>query len=93
MGVASDSSVTPPSKKAKMAAESTGMITEDEVRRYLSRKPITSRELLKKFTSKKVDIDKSQVPGILSRIIKKMPNVEERRIGGKLYLSLKSAGQ
>ena len=83
------SSGTPPSKKAK-GAESTTTITEEEVRRYLSRKPITSRELLKKFTSKKPGIEKSQVPEMLSRIIKKIPNVEEKRIEGKLYLSLKT---
>jgi len=88
VGVASNSG-TPPSKKSK--TESTSAITEEEVKRYLSRKPITSKELVKKFTSKKVDIDKSLVPAILSKIIKKMPNVEEQRIGGKLYLSLKSA--
>ena len=83
------SSGAPPSKKAK-GAESTSTITEEEVRRYLSRKPITSKELLKKFTSKKPDIDKSLVPEMLSRIIKKMPNVEEKRIEGKFYLSLKT---
>ena len=83
------SSGSPPSKKAK-GVESTSTITEEEVRRYLSRKPITSRELLKKFTSKKPDIDKSLVPGMLSRIIKRMPNVEEKRIEGRFYLSLKT---
>ena len=83
------SSGAPPSKKAK-GAESTSTITEDEVRRYLLRKPITSKELLKKFKSKKPGIDKSLVPEMLSRIIKKMPNVEEKRIEGKLYLSLKT---
>ena len=87
----SNSSGAPPAKKAKM--ESSGVITEDEVRRYLSRKPITSKELVKKFTSKKANIDKSHVPAILSKIIKKMTNVEEQRIGGKLYLSLKSPEQ
>ena len=81
---------TPPSKKAK-GADSTSTITEEEVRRYLSRKPITSKELLKKFTSKKPDIDKSLVPEMLSRIIKRMHNLEEKRINGKLYLSLKAA--
>ena len=82
-------SVAPPSKKAK-GVESTSTITEEEVHRYLSRKPITSKELLKKFTSKKPDIDKSLVPEMLSRIIKRMPNVEEKRIEGKFYLSLKT---
>ena len=91
VGVAG-SSGTPPSKKAK-ATESTSTITEDEVRRYLSRKPITSRELVKKFTSKKTDIDKNLVPEMLSRIIKRMPNVEEKRSDGKFYLSLKSTVQ
>lgn len=89
VGVASGNG-TPPSKKSK-AAELTSTITEEEVRRYLSRKPISSKELLKKFTSKKTDIDKSQVPKMLSQIIKKMPNVEERVIEGKLHLSLKTA--
>lgn len=91
VGVAG-SSGTPPSKKPK-TVESTSTITEEEVRRYLSRKPITSKELVKKFTGKKTDIDKSHVPEILSRIIKKMPNVEERRIDGKFYLSLKTQAQ
>lgn len=89
---AASSSGAPPSKKSK-TVESTSTITEDEVRRYLSRKPITSKELVKKFTGKKTDIDKSHVPEILSRIIKKMPNVEERRIDGKFYLSLKNQAQ
>lgn len=84
------SGTSPPSKKVK-TVESTSTITEDEVRRYLSRKPITSKELLKKFTSKKTGIDKSLVPEMLSRIIKRMPNVEERRIDGKFYLSLKTS--
>ena len=83
---------TPPSKKAK-PAESTSVITEEEVQRYLSRKPITSRELVKKFTSKKTDIDKNLVPEILSRIIKRMPNVEKKRIDDKFYFSLKSTVQ
>ena len=88
VGVAGGSGA-PPSKKSR-AAESTSTITEDEVRRYLSRKPISSKELLKKFTSKKTDIDKSQVPKMLSQIIKRMSNVEERVIDGKLHLSLKT---
>ena len=84
------SGASPPSKKIK-AVESTSTITEDEVKRYLSRKPITSKDLLKKFTSKKTGIDKVLVPEMLSRIIKRMSNVEERRIDGKFYLSLKTS--
>lgn len=84
-------SATPVVKKPKV--ESTASITEEEVRRYLERKPITSKELVKKFTSKKPDMDKQKVVNTLSDIIRRMKDVEQIKIKEKLYLSLKTGDQ
>ena len=84
-----DGSSSPAAKKAKV--ESTSTITEEEVRRYLTRKPFTSKELVKKFTSKKTDLDKNKVVTILGNTLKKMgKEIFKEKIKDKLYLSIKS---
>jgi transcription initiation factor TFIIF subunit alpha len=50
---ASTSSTSPPSPSALTTPSgAASMLTEEEVRRYLSRKPMTTKELLHKFRSK-----------------------------------------
>lgn len=87
-GTVSAASTSPPSKKQK--TESPYTITEHEVQRYLSRKPITSKDLVRKFSSKKTEMEKNKIVEVLGDIIKNMKNVERQKIKGKLYLSLKT---
>ena len=84
-------STPPPPKRQKV--ESTSTITEDEVRRYLSRRPITSKDLVKKFLGKKSEMEKKRVVSVLGEIIQRMKDVERQKIKGKLYLSLKAGEQ
>ena len=80
----------PPAKKHR-TEYSLNTITEEEVRRYLKRRPITSNDLVKKFTSKKTEMDKKRVVEVLHQLIQGMKNVEKQTIKGKMYLSLKTA--
>ena len=88
--LAAGTSVQPPAKKHK-SEYSLNTITEEEVRRYLKRRPITSNDLVKKFTSKKTEMDKKKVVEVLHQLIQAMKNVEKQTIKGKLYLSLKTS--
>ena len=83
-------STQPPAKKHR-TEYSPSTITEEEVQRYLKRRPITSNELVKKFKSKKTEMDKKRVVEVLHQLIQGMKNVEKQTIKGKLYLSLKTA--
>ena len=56
---------------------------ETLVRQYLIRKPMTSKELLKKLTKKGIKVDN------LGEIIKKL-NPEKTKVNGNLMLHLKS---
>jgi transcription initiation factor TFIIF subunit alpha len=73
-------------KKAKMTAE-TG-VTEEAVKRYLMRKPITTTELLQKFKSKKIPISGNDLVATIAQILKKL-NPEKQKIKDKLYLYIK----
>lgn len=65
-------------------------ITEEAVRRYLSHKPMTTTDLLKKFKNKnkQKNMSKEQTVGAIAAILKKIQPVQEK-IEGKLYLSIK----
>ncbi|GFQ96385.1 general transcription factor IIF subunit 1 [Trichonephila clavata] len=64
-------------------------ITEEAIRRYLSRKPMTASELLHKFKSKKTKLGSDQLVTRIADVLKKMDLVK-RNIKGKMYLSLKT---
>ncbi|KAJ1525136.1 hypothetical protein ONE63_009972 [Megalurothrips usitatus] len=66
-------------------------ITEDAVRRYLMRKPMTTTELLQKFKSKKTGLSSEQLVNIMTNILKKI-NPVKQTIKGKMYLSIKAQG-
>ena len=87
--VAGASGTQPPAKKHR-TEYSLSTITEEEVQRYLKRRPITSNDLVKKFTSKKTEMDKKRVVEVLHQLIQGMKNVEKQTIKGKMYLSLKT---
>ncbi|XP_064477121.1 general transcription factor IIF subunit 1-like [Ornithodoros turicata] len=67
---------------------STEGITEDSVRRYLLRKPMTTTELLQKFKSKKTGLTSDKLVNTIAQILKKL-NPIKQTIKGKLYLSIK----
>lgn len=64
-------------------------ITEDAVRRYLMRKPMTTTELLQKFKSKKTGLTSDQLVNVMTQILKRI-NPVKQTIKGKMYLSIKS---
>lgn len=78
----------PPLKKQKVE-HSPSTITEEEVEYYLSRRPITSKDLVRKFTSKKMEMDKKKVVSVLHQIIRNLRNLDKKVIKGKMFLSLK----
>merc|ERR1712173_155037 len=66
----------------------TEAITEEAVRRYLKRRPMTTTDLLKKFRSKKTGIMNAQLVQLLANILKKI-NPHKHKVKGVTYLSLK----
>ncbi|ENN72668.1 general transcription factor IIF subunit 1 [Dendroctonus ponderosae] len=84
-----------PSKKPKLdlpnfipgLAESG--VTEDSVRKYLMRKPMTATELLQKFKSKKTGLSSEQLVNFMTQILKKI-NPTKQTLKGKMYLSIKA---
>lgn len=63
-------------------------VTEEQVRRYLTRKPMTTTELLQKFKSKKLTLSSEQLVPSIAQILKKI-NPHKQMIKGKMYLSMK----
>lgn len=63
-------------------------ITEDAVRRYLMRKPMTTTELLQKFKSKKTGLTSEQLVNVMTQILKKI-NPTKQTFKNKMYLSIK----
>lgn len=63
-------------------------ITEDAVRRYLTRKPMTSKDLLQKFKTKRTGLSNDETVKKIAAIVKKL-HPDQKTIKGILYLSLK----
>jgi transcription initiation factor TFIIF subunit alpha len=61
---------------------------EEDVRRYLARKPMTTTELLKKFKLKKTGLPKEELMPLLVNVIKRI-NPHKQKVKGTMYLSLK----
>lgn len=64
-------------------------ITEEGVRRYLMRKPMTTTELLTKFKTKRIGVSNDRLVETMTQILKKI-NPEKRTIQGKMYLSIRN---
>ncbi|XP_076121875.1 general transcription factor IIF subunit 1 isoform X3 [Alosa pseudoharengus] len=62
-------------------------LTEDAVRRYLIRKPMTTKDLLKKFQTKRTGLSSDQTVNVLAQILKKL-NPERKNIGDKMHFYL-----
>merc|ERR550525_1089855 len=76
------------SSSASSASSVFGDITEEAVRRYLKRRPMTTTDLLKKFKAKKSGIQNAQLVQLLANILKKI-NPHKHKVKGVTYLSLK----
>ena len=64
-------------------------LLEEDVRRYLTRKPMTTTELVKKINSKKFnDLPKEELMPLLVNVLKKV-NPIKTKTKGIMYLSLK----
>ena len=64
-------------------------ITEEAVRRYLTRKPMTTKDLLQKFKTKRTGLTKEQTVQLIASILRKV-KPEQTTIKNTMYLSLKS---
>jgi len=82
-------SASPPSKKHRVEF-SPNTITEEEVKLYLQRRPMASKDLLRKFINKKTGMERVKIVQMLHSIIEKLPNVERQMVKEKLYLSVKA---
>ena len=80
---------SPPTKKHK-SEFSPSIITEEEVIMYLKRRPIASKDLLRKFINKKTAMERPKIVEVLHEIIKGLENVQKQLVKEKLYLSLSS---
>uniref|UniRef100_G3QDJ2 Transcription initiation factor IIF subunit alpha n=1 Tax=Gorilla gorilla gorilla TaxID=9595 RepID=G3QDJ2_GORGO len=77
----------PPSGKTTPSSGDV-QVTEDAVRRYLTRKPMTTKDLLKKFQTKKTGLSSEQTVNVLAQILKRL-NPERKMINDKMHFSLK----
>lgn len=63
-------------------------VTEEAIRRYLMRKPMTTTELLHKFKCKKTGLNSDQLVHAIAQILKRI-NPTKQMVKGKMYLSIK----
>ncbi|XP_065222627.1 general transcription factor IIF subunit 1 [Planococcus citri] len=75
-------------KKPRLETPGEVGISEEAVRRYLTRKPMTAKELLQKFKKPKTTLTSEQLVIVMTQILKKI-NPVKQTIKNKMYLSLK----
>ena len=76
------------SSSASSSSSAFGEITEEAVRRYLKRRPMTTTDLLKKFKAKKSGANANELVQHLANVLKKI-NPHKQKSQGTVYLSLK----
>ena len=69
--------------------DSESTMFEEQIRRYLLRKPMTTTEVLQKLKSKKTGHTSEQLVEIIAIMLKKIKPTTQR-VKGKMYLSLKA---
>jgi hypothetical protein len=80
---------TESSKRPKMELPpSPNSISKEEVEKYLSRKPMTSKALMKKFIKLKPSMSKDAIAKLLATIVKSIPDIQTEIVNKKKYLSL-----
>lgn len=62
---------------------------EEDVRRYLARKPMTTTEILRKMTQKRPGFPKEDIMPLLVNILKRI-NPHKQKIKGQMYLTIKT---
>ena len=77
------------SSSSSAATSSTEAMFEEDVRRYLARKPMTTTEILKKIRVKKTGIPKEELMPLLVSALKRI-NPHKQKVKGIMYLSLKT---
>ncbi|XP_065511044.1 general transcription factor IIF subunit 1 isoform X2 [Caloenas nicobarica] len=77
----------PPSGKSTPSSGEV-QLTEEAVRRYLGRKPMTTKDLLKKFQTKRTGLSSDATVNVLAQILKRL-NPERKVIGDKMHFFLK----
>ncbi|XP_075594195.1 general transcription factor IIF subunit 1 isoform X2 [Balearica regulorum gibbericeps] len=82
-----DATPQPPSGKSTPSSGEV-QLTEDAVRRYLGRKPMTTKDLLKKFQTKRTGLSSDATVNVLAQILKRL-NPERKVIGDKMHFFLK----
>uniref|UniRef100_A0A674GAJ4 Transcription initiation factor IIF subunit alpha n=1 Tax=Taeniopygia guttata TaxID=59729 RepID=A0A674GAJ4_TAEGU len=80
---------TAQSHPGKCAASSGEVqLTEEAVRRYLSRKPMTTKDLLKKFQTKRTGLSSDATVNALAQLLKRL-DPERKLIADKMHFFLK----
>ena len=62
---------------------------EEDIRKYLSHKPMTTMNLLRKIMSKKTDLSKEVLMPLIVDILKRI-NPHKQKVKGIMHLSLKT---
>ncbi|KAG5832567.1 general transcription factor IIF subunit 1 [Anguilla anguilla] len=83
----SGKSTPQPTSGKSTPSSSDVQLTEDAVRRYLIRKPMTTKDLLKKFQTKRTGLSSEQTVNVLAQILKRL-NPERKSINEKMHFYL-----
>ncbi|XP_077590922.1 general transcription factor IIF subunit 1 isoform X2 [Stigmatopora nigra] len=76
----------PPSGKSTPSSSDV-QLTEEAVRRYLIRKPMTTKDLLKKFQTKRTGLSSEKTVNVLAQILKRL-NPERKNVNDKMHFYL-----
>ncbi|KAM9394113.1 general transcription factor IIF subunit 1 isoform 2-T2 [Pholidichthys leucotaenia] len=79
---------TPQTQSGKSTPSSSDVqLNEENVRRYLIRKPMTTKGLLKKFQTKRTGLSSEQTVNVLAQILKRL-NPERKNVNEKMHFYL-----
>ncbi|XP_061567098.1 general transcription factor IIF subunit 1 [Cololabis saira] len=84
---ASGKSTPQPTSGKSTPSSSDVQLTEEAVRRYLIRKPMTTKDLLKKFQTKRTGLSSETTVNVLAQILKRL-NPERKNINDKMHFYL-----
>jgi len=88
-GILDPNASGPEAKRPRTEASgSAEAMFEEDVRRYLARKPMTTTEILKKINTRKTGIPKEELMPLLVSALKRI-NPHKQKVKGIMYLSLK----
>uniref|UniRef100_A0A3B3Z679 Transcription initiation factor IIF subunit alpha n=1 Tax=Periophthalmus magnuspinnatus TaxID=409849 RepID=A0A3B3Z679_9GOBI len=83
----SGKSTPQPASGKSTPSSSDVQLTEEAVRRYLIRKPMTTKDLLKKFQTKRTGLSNEQTVNVLAQILKRL-NPERKNVNDKMHFYL-----